>query len=211
MDSQQLVKNDHANHIAVCPVNLAYLDISVSDIVVVSVLETLKDRLQDMTDFFFAHVDAIRVRVEIGLGQLHHKVELRGSLDHADHFADARLKITNEKRCQRAVPCSERQGKQGGSRTYSFLQVVNEPRLIKQAAVLDLLHRVLVDESQAAVHGLVDDLDGQVLSCGKINALVHIRVMTLAEDLVLEQFVGVHQDLGFVQPIVLGLQRRIKV
>ena len=77
-----------------------YLDVTVGDVLAVGELEALKDGLEDVTDLFFPHVDAIRVRVQIGLGQLHHKVELGGSLDDAEQLADTRLFETNGKQIQ---------------------------------------------------------------------------------------------------------------
>lgn len=53
-----------------------YLDVAMGDVLAVGILEALKDGLEDMTDLFFPHVDSVRVRVQVRLSQLHHKVEL---------------------------------------------------------------------------------------------------------------------------------------
>jgi hypothetical protein len=89
--------------------------------------------------------------------------------------------------------------------TYSVFEVVDKPRLVQETTVLDLLHGVLVDKAESTVDSLVDDLDGQVLAGSKINPLVDVRVMTLAEDLTLEQLVVVSKDLCLFEPVVFGL------
>lgn len=68
-----------------------YLDVAVSDILTVCILEALKDRPENMTDFLLAHVDAVGVRVEVRLGQLHDEVKLGRRLDNTNHLADTRL------------------------------------------------------------------------------------------------------------------------
>jgi hypothetical protein len=49
-------------------------------------------------------------------------------------------------------------------KTYSVLEVVDKPRLIQETTVLDLLHRIFVDQAESTIDSLVDDLDGQVLA-----------------------------------------------
>lgn len=89
--------------------------------------------------------------------------------------------------------------------SYPVFEVVNEPGLIQETTVLDLLHRILVDKAKSTVDSLIDDLDGQVLASCKINPLVDVRMMTLAEDLILEQLVVIGKNLCLFEPVVLGL------
>lgn len=89
--------------------------------------------------------------------------------------------------------------------TYSILQVVNEPGLVQETLVLGLLIGVFNYKAQSTRDGLVDDLDGQVLPCFQVNTPVHISVVTLAQDLTLEEFVLVGYDLRLLEPVLLGL------
>lgn len=89
--------------------------------------------------------------------------------------------------------------------TYTVFEVVDEPGFVQETTVFDLLHRILIDKAESTVDSLVDDLDGQVLASCKINPLIDVRMMTLAEDLILEQLVVISKNLCLVEPVVLGL------
>lgn len=77
-----------------------YLDVTVSDVLTMCILEALKDGLENMPDLLLAHVDPVGVGVEIRLSQLHNKVELGRRLDHTNHLTDTRLLEEKKKKVE---------------------------------------------------------------------------------------------------------------